>query len=140
MARFSPTLVDHFHDPRNRGELTDPSGIGHGGTSGAGPSIVFYIKADNDAVSAASFTAAGCGVTIASGSALTELVVGRRIQDCLALTAREISQALDGIPADKSYCPQLAIEALRAALSDAQARSSAEGHATREALQKNQLR
>jgi NifU-like protein len=93
-----------------------PDYIGSSGSLGSGPSITFFLRADRGRIAEARFEAFGCGVTIASGSMLTELVVGHRFADCAKITTDELAAALGGVPPDKSYCPALAVAALRAAL------------------------
>jgi nitrogen fixation protein NifU and related proteins len=116
MGRYSETLMDHFLSPRHTGTMEAPDIVGHVGTIGQGPFMVLYLRIQNDRVSDAKFQTYGCGPTIASGSMLTELIIGQSVHDCLALTPEQLAEALDGIPAEKQHCPALAIAALRDAL------------------------
>lgn len=117
MSRFSETLMDHFHAPRNVGAMEAPDCVGQAGTLGQGPFMVLALRLDGDRVAEARYRTVGCGVSIASGSALTELIVGRSTAECVALTPEDIIAALDGVPPDKLHGPALAIAALRDALS-----------------------
>jgi NifU-like protein involved in Fe-S cluster formation len=65
----------------------------------------------------AAYEAAGCGVTIACCSMLTELVAGRTVAECLTITTGQVEAALDGLPFEKRFCAGLVIEALQRALS-----------------------
>ncbi len=116
MARFSETLMDHFASPRNSGAMEAPDRVGRAGTLGQGPFMTLYLKLDGETVAEARYRTVGCGVSIACGSALTELVVGRTVAGCLALTPGDVASALDGVPPDKAHGPALAIAALRDAL------------------------
>ena len=58
----------------------------------------------------------GCGATIACGSMLTEMIIGRSVEDCLKITQEQLIDALDGVPPDRMHSPALAIGALQAAL------------------------
>ena len=60
----------------------------------------------------------GCGPAIAAGSMLTEMITGRTIAESLALTKRELIEAIGGLPANKTWCAGLAIEALHDGLND----------------------
>jgi NifU-like protein involved in Fe-S cluster formation len=93
--------MDHFQSPRNRGKLEDADAVGVAGLPGQGRYLVLYLKVCAGRVSGAAFDCHGCGVTIACGSVLTELVVGRPIDECRWLTSTSLIEALDGIPADK---------------------------------------
>jgi NifU-like protein involved in Fe-S cluster formation len=118
MGRFSETLMDHFTYPRNSGALDVPDRVGRGGTPGQGPFLILQLRLDGDVVAAARFQTHGCGASIAAGSMLTEMIVGRTLDDCRALTAEQLSTALGGFPPDKRHCPILAVAALRDALGD----------------------
>lgn len=118
MGRFSETLMDHFSSPRNVGELERPDRIGRAGTLGQGPFMVLALRLEEGRVAQARYRTVGCGVSIASGSALTELILGRTVAECLALAPGDVADALDGVPPDKAHGPALAIAALRAALAE----------------------
>jgi NifU-like protein involved in Fe-S cluster formation len=125
MGRYSDTLMDHFQSPRHCGAMDGPDLVGHVGIVGQGPFMVLYLRVREGRVTDAKFQTYGCGSTIACGSMLTELVIGRVVRDCLALTAEQLSEALDGVPADKQHSPVLAIAALRDALKSQNATASA---------------
>ncbi len=79
--------------------------------------MVLYLGVENGRISVAKYHTVGCGPTIACGSMLSEMVVGRSIEECRELTAEKLTEALDGVPPDKLHCPALAVAALRDALS-----------------------
>ena len=116
MSRFSDTLMDHFQAPRNEGRLDSADAIGVAGVPGQGRYIVIYLRIVQGHVASARFQCHGCGVTIACGSALTELIEGRTCQECWALTPDDLTKALDGLPPDKGDRAGFAIHALREAL------------------------
>jgi nitrogen fixation NifU-like protein len=116
MGKFSDTLMDHVLSPRNSGVMEAPDLTGVAGTPGRGAFLVLYLKIEGGRIAAARYRTYGCGPTIAAGSMLTELILGRTIGACLELTAEDLIEALDGVPPDKRHCPALAIGALRNAL------------------------
>ena len=113
---FSPTLMDHFQSPRNRGQLDDPDLVGVAGVPGRGRFLVLYLKVDGDCVSIVRFRCHGCGVTIACGSALSELIQGQSLETCQSICDADIVRALDGVPPNRGDCPAFAISALGDAL------------------------
>jgi NifU-like protein involved in Fe-S cluster formation len=113
MSRFSDTLMEHFQTPANRGAMESPDVIGRGSLDGYPPFVTLYLRVNGDRIVDTAFEAEGCGVTIACGSALTELVRGRNLAECGQITSHELAQALDGIPSGKEYCADVAIRALR---------------------------
>jgi nitrogen fixation NifU-like protein len=72
----------------------------------------------------ARFKTAGCALSIASASMVTELVKGVTIKEALFLSPADVSQALGGIPEEKMHCSELAVDALYRALTDYCTRSS----------------
>ena len=116
MGKYSETLTDHVMAPRNGGSMENPDLTGHAGTPGRGPFLILYLKLQDERVAEAKYHTYGCGPTIAAGSMLTELIVGRSIAECRELTVDDLILALDGVPPDKLHCPGLAIAALRDAL------------------------
>ena len=119
MDRFSETLMDHFQDPRNRGEMLEPHAVESSSLQGSPPFVTVYLKFDGTRIADSMFVAAGCGVTIACASCLTELVAGMARPECNLITALDLAEALDGIPPDKQYCADVVIRALREAIRNA---------------------
>jgi NifU-like protein involved in Fe-S cluster formation len=100
MSRFSDTLMEHFQAPISRGVMESPSLVGTGSLDGYPPFVTFYLRIDSGHITDATFQAEGCGVTIACGSMLTELVHGRSLAECRQLTApaplKEVRQISSG--------------------------------------------
>jgi len=117
MGKYSETLTEHVMAPRNGGAIDNPDLIGHAGAPGRGAFLILYLRIEDDRITTAKYHTVGCGPTIASGSALTEMIVGRSIAECRGLTVHDLIEALDGVPPDKLHCPALAIGALQDALS-----------------------
>lgn len=113
---YSPTLIDHLESPRNVGRMPDADGVGSADVAGRAPRMTVYLKQAGSRVERASFQSFGCGAAIAAGSVLTELVAGRTLGACRALTAGDIEQALGGLPPGKRFCAALAVLALNNAL------------------------
>ena len=118
MGLYSDTFMDHFLSPRNAGAINDPDRTGHAGAPGQGPFMILYLRIGDGCVTEAKYQTYGCGTAIASGSALTELIVQRAVSECATLTDRDIIESLNGVPPDKLHGPALAIAALRDALKE----------------------
>ena len=116
MARYSETLTDHVMAPRNGGTIEGADLLGHAGTPGRGAFMILCLKVNDGRISAAKYHTIGCGPTIASGSMLTEMIIGKPIAECREFTVENLIEALDGMPPDKLHCPALAIGALKDAL------------------------
>jgi nitrogen fixation protein NifU and related proteins len=115
---YSPQVASHIANPRNVGELDNPSGAGDVTNEVCMDRIRLTVRVEGDCVSDARVKASGCPPTIAAASALTELIIGRSLAELDALVRKDVIDALGRLPAAKLHCASLAIEALRAALED----------------------
>ena len=119
VTEYSSKVMDHFSNPRNVGEIEDPSGVGTVGNAKCGDIMRMYLDIDeNHVVRDAKFKTFGCGAAIATSSMATELVKGKPISEALQLTNKAVMEALDGLPPVKVHCSVLAEQAIKAALSD----------------------
>jgi nitrogen fixation NifU-like protein len=106
-------------NPRNVGEIEDPSGVGTVGNAKCGDIMRVFLKISDDGiVEDAKFKTFGCGAAVATSSMATEMIKGKSIQQALEITNKAVMEALDGLPPIKVHCSCLAEEALRAALWD----------------------
>ena len=115
---YSEKVMDHFANPRNVGEMKDPSGVGEVGNSRCGDIMRMYIKVEGDTITDVKFKTFGCGAAVATSSMATELVKGKNIKEAMQVTNKAVMEALDGLPPVKVHCSLLAEEAIHAALWD----------------------
>ena len=115
---YSGKVMDHFRNPRNVGEMENPDGIGEVGNAKCGDIMRMYIKVENDIIVDAKFMTFGCGSAIATSSMATELIIGKPVEEALALSNKAVVEALEGLPAHKLHCSVLAEEAIKAAIED----------------------
>ena len=118
MALYSDKVMDHFKNPRNVGEIPDADGVGEVGNAKCGDIMKMYLKIKDDRIEDVKFETFGCGSAIASSSMATEMIKGKTVEEALAVTNKEVVDALDGLPAHKLHCSVLAEEAIRAAVKD----------------------
>ena len=116
---YSEKVMDHFNNPRNVGEIENPSGVGTVGNAKCGDIMRMYLDIDdNGIIQEAKFKTFGCGAAVATSSMATELVAGKTVQEALEVTNVAVMEALDGLPPVKVHCSLLAEEAIHAALWD----------------------
>lgn len=115
---YSSQIAEHVANPRNVGELDRPSGIGDVTNEVCLDRIKLTLRIDGERLTDAKVKANGCPPTIAAASVLTELIIGRSLQELRALTRKDVTEALGHLPPAKAHCAVLAIDALRAALDD----------------------
>lgn len=117
-------VLDHFENPRNCGEIQHANGIGYAGKPAKGITTKMSVKVEKGVIEDIKFETAGCALSIASASMVTELVKGATLEKALFLSPADVSQALGGIPEEKMHCSELAVDALYRALKDYCTRSS----------------
>ena len=115
---YSPTLIDHFRNPRNAGMMQDPDATGEGEYEGCGDLARFYLRVRDGRAVDVRFQTYGCGPTIAAASAGSELAMGRSVDELLALKGDDVEQALDGLPEERKHAATVVADAIRAAAHD----------------------
>lgn len=117
---YSEKVMDHFSNPRNVGEIENPSGVGTVGNAKCGDIMRMYLDIDDDTkvIKECKFKTFGCGAAVATSSMATELVKGKTIYEAMDVTNKAVMDALDGLPPVKVHCSLLAEEAIHAALWD----------------------
>lgn len=118
MALYTDTVMDHFMHPRNVGEIKDPSGVGEVGNAKCGDIMKMYLDIENDVIKDVKFETFGCGSAIVSSSMATEMIKGKTVEEALAITNKDVVDALGGLPAHKLHCSVLAEEAIKSAVKD----------------------
>jgi len=115
---YSEIVMDHFANPRNMGDMDEPSAVGNVGNPACGDMMRLYLKIEDGKVVDAKFKTFGCGAAIASSSMLTEMIKGKTLEEAMKLTNQEVVDALGGLPPVKIHCSVMAEEALKAAMED----------------------
>ena len=118
MALYSEKVMDHFTHPRNVGIIEDASGVGEVGNAKCGDIMKMYLDIENDVIKDVKFETFGCGSAIASSSMATEMIKGKTVEEALAITNKDVVDALGGLPAHKLHCSVLAEEAIKSAVKD----------------------
>ena len=118
MSMYSEKVMDHFKNPRNVGEIEDADGVGEIGNASCGDIMKIYIKVEDEVIKDVKFQTFGCGSAIATSSMVTEMVMGKTIDEAEAVTNKAVAEALDGLPPTKMHCSNLAADALHGAIKD----------------------
>ena len=118
MVLYSDIVMDHFMHPRNVGEIENPDGVGQVGNAKCGDIMKMYLKIRDNVIQDVKFETFGCGSAIASSSMATEMIKGKTIDEALAVTNRQVVDALGGLPAHKLHCSVLAEESIKSAIKD----------------------
>lgn len=118
MPVYTEKVMDHFENPRNVGEIENADGVGTVGNAVCGDIMKIYIKVENDKIVDAKFKTFGCGAAIAVSSMVTEMVIGKTLDEALAITKQSIADELGGLPPQKMHCSVLGSDALKKAIED----------------------
>ena len=118
MALYSDKVMEHFMHPRNVGEIENPAGMGEVGNPVCGDMMTFMIKVENGRIVDLKFKTFGCGAAIAVSSMVSEMALGKTLEEALKITNAMVAEELGGLPKNKLHCSNLGADALHAAIKD----------------------
>ena len=116
MPAYSEKVMDHFMHPRNVGEIENADGIGEVGNPVCGDMMAFYIKVKDNRLSDIKFKTFGCGAAIAVSSIVTEMGMGKTLEEARQITPDLVAKELEGLPKNKFHCSNLGAQALNKAI------------------------
>ncbi|MEN6603214.1 MAG: iron-sulfur cluster assembly scaffold protein [Bryobacteraceae bacterium] len=116
---YSEQLLDHFRNPRNAGELEPPSVMAEASNPACGDVLRLSARIENSRIVEARFKARGCTAPIAAGSALTEWITGKTLEQAKQLTPGDFELALGGLPSTSKHAEALAVEAAQGLVASA---------------------
>jgi len=116
VIKYSDTVIDHFKNPRNMGELSDPDGVGTVGNPVCGDLMTIYIKVKDNKITDISFKTFGCAAAIATSSMITTIAKGKTLEEAEHISRNDVAENLQGLPNVKMHCSNLAADALKKAI------------------------
>jgi nitrogen fixation NifU-like protein len=116
--QYTDRVLEHFMNPHNIGEIPDADGIGTISSQECRDMIRVWIKVSDEHLVDIKYKVFGCPAAIACCNMMTELAIGKHIDDASELTDKQVADALGGLPAHKHHCSNLAASALHKAIMD----------------------
>jgi nitrogen fixation protein NifU and related proteins len=113
---YSAKLLDHFQNPRNAGDVSEADASAEVANPACGDVIRLSLKVKANRIDEIRFKAKGCVPAIACGSALTELVSGKTVQEAREISRESLVESLGGLPQASAHAAQLALDVLTSAL------------------------
>jgi len=123
---YTDKVMDHFQNPRNVGVIKDADGVGQVGNPVCGDMMTFYIKVKDNKLADIKFQTFGCGAAIAVSSIVSEIAMGRTLEEAMKITNELVAEELGGLPKNKLHCSNLGADALHAAIEDYRKKHAAE--------------
>ena len=120
---YSEKVMEHFSNPKNIGEIENANGVGEVGNPVCGDMMSFYIKVKNDKIADIKFKTFGCFAAIAVSSMVSEMAMGKTLDEAKKITKKSVAESLDGLPKEKMHCSNLGADALAKAIKDYEAKN-----------------
>jgi nitrogen fixation protein NifU and related proteins len=131
MPVYTDKVMDHFMHPRNVGEIPDADGVGEVGNPVCGDMMSFYIKVKDNRLADIKFKTFGCGAAIAVSSMVSEMAMGKTLEEAMKITPQSVADELEGLPKQKFHCSNLGAQALHKAIEDYQSKQPGAGTAAK---------
>lgn len=127
MPQYTDKVMEHFMRPRNVGEIENADGMGTVGNPVCGDLMTFYIKVEDDRLKDVKFKTFGCGAAIAVSSMVSEMAMGKTLDEAMKITREDVAKELGGLPSHKMHCSNLGADALHEAIEDYRKKKAASG-------------
>ena len=113
---YSPELLDHFQNPRNAGDVDTPDVSAQRENPVCGDVLKLSAKLTGRQIVDIRFRAKGCVPAMACGSAITELIKGKTIEEAEQVSREDLVCKVGGLPQASAHASHLAMDTLAALL------------------------
>jgi len=105
---YSQKLLDHFHHPRNVGEIAEATAAVEASNPVCGDLMKLWAVVRDGRILAVTFKVAGCVPAVACGSWLTETIIGKPLAELADFTPEEVTSGLYRLPPASRHAAVLA--------------------------------
>jgi NifU-like protein len=128
---YSNKVTTLMNNPQHQGEITEEEAAAHGnklivadfGAESCGDAVRLYweIEPETDKIINSKFKSFGCGTAIASSDVMTELCIGKTVQEAVKITNIDVEMALrddpetPAVPPQKMHCSVMAYDVIKKA-------------------------
>jgi len=109
---YSPELLEHFQNPQNAGEVEAPDATAQLENPACGDVLELTLKLEGARIADIRFRAKGCVPAMACGSAITELVKGKNLEEARRVSREELVRKVGGLPQASAHASHLAMDTL----------------------------
>lgn len=114
---YSAKLLDHFQRPRGVGELPDATHRARVENPACGDVLELSLRISDGVIEQAAFKAKGCVPAMACASVISEMLANKQVHEASSISREQIRHAVDDVPPASGHALDLAVDAIRAALS-----------------------
>lgn len=118
VLKYSEKLLERFKNPKNIGEMKNPTVVAQEGDPTCGDMFRIFLKIENDRIVDAKFLSFGCAANIATGDMTADLIKGKTVEEAEKLQIKDITDGLGGIPVIKMHCAVLSYKTLKKAIAE----------------------
>ena len=118
VIKYSELVIKHFKNPHNVGTIENPDASATEGSPACGDQLTVYLKVNPETqlIEDIKFQSYGCASNIATASIITDLALGKTLEQAKGITWKQAADELGGLPPIKMHCSVLAVDALRSAI------------------------
>lgn len=113
---YNDKVIEVFKNPKNVGEAENYNAIGTVGNENCGDIMQITMRIEDDIIKDAKFKTFGCAAAVASSSVATDMIIGKTVDEALAIKNKDVVETLEGLPPQKIHCSVLAEEAIKLAI------------------------
>ena len=111
---YPPQLIDHFQNPRNVGDLAPPAVTVEVSNPACGDILRLAVRMEAGIAAEVRYKVRGCTASIAAGSALTEWIAGKTLDQIKTFAPALVDAAVGGLPAESKHAAALCADGVKA--------------------------